>query len=432
MPAVVTNKTRLQNTKNFIEAFSEKSPDYGYLFIGRSTAWTDELTPPTPDYSTSGEVAIFDELIALKKIQSANVKQIAKRFDWESGQIYDPYDDEEVDIINRTNPMYVLTDDGNVYKCIDRPAGTVSTVKPTGQALGLTTTGDGYVWKFMYSLSVSEVQNFLTADWMPVEKLISDDGSPQWDVQQAAVDGAVYRVKVLNGGSGYTTATVNVDSGDGVNFAATANINGGAIESITVTNPGSDYRNISLSISGDGVDAEIQGVISPRGGHGANPVEELNGIYAMVKVQLVESESGDFPTDTSFRRVGILLNPVTTDTTGTELLVSSPAGDFAPGDTITGQTSGATGTVVTWNYETNKLVLSDTVGVFQIENIQNQDSLSAVVSEINTNVNIPATELTYPAAEIEKDVGDLVYLENRIAITRNDSQTEDIRLIVEF
>lgn len=432
MPAVVTNKTRLFNTRNFIEAFSEKSPDYGYLFIGRSSAWTDELTPPSPDYSTSGEVAIHDEMIAMKKIQSSNIKQIAKRFDWVSGSLYDPYDDEEIDIINRTNPLYVLTDDGNVYKCIDRPAATVSTVKPTGQALGLTTTADGYVWKYMFSLSVADVQNFLTVDWLPVEKLIVDDGSPQWDVQQAAVDGAVYRVKVLNGGSGYTSATVTVDSGDGVDFAATANLNGGAVESITITNPGSGYRSLNLSITGDGAGAQIQAVISPRGGHGSNAVEELNAIYAMVKVKLVESEAGDFPTNVSFRRVGILMNPVTTDVTGTELSVTAPSGDFAPGDTITGQTSGATGTVVTWNYQTNKLILSNTVGVFQIENIQNQDTVSAVVSEINTGVNIPATELTYPASEIEKDIGDLVYLENRIAITRNDSQTEDIRLIVEF
>ncbi|MHC4716729.1 MAG: hypothetical protein ACYS5V_07155, partial [Planctomycetota bacterium] len=357
-----------------------------------------------------------------------------KRFDWESGTIYDPYDDEEEDIINRTNKLYVLTDEGNVYKCIDRPPAAASTDKPTGQALGLTPTVDGYIWKYMFALDIFALQNLLTDDFIPVKKLYVDDGSSQWNVQNSAIDGTVDRVKIVSGGTGYVAPVVNVDAGDGVGFSATANVVGGVVTSITVNNAGSGYSFIELSISEGGHVgdvAEIKGVVAPAGGHGSDAVTELNAIYALVKVRLEESESGLLPTDISFRRVGIVLNPVTTDTSGVLLNVTAETGDFEIGNTVVGSPSGATGTVVFWDYNTQRLWLKDVTGAFGEETITS-GSTTAQVDAINTSVNIPATELVYDGADILDDVGDLIYIENRLPIQRNDSQTEDIRLIVEF
>ena len=62
MPAIVTNKFRIHNAKQFVEAFDEVSTTSGaaitdssgllntnmYLFIGKVTAWTDDTAPPTP------------------------------------------------------------------------------------------------------------------------------------------------------------------------------------------------------------------------------------------------------------------------------------------------------------------------------------------------------------------------------------------------
>lgn len=432
MAAVITNKTRLFNTKNFIESFSERSPENAYLYIGKDDDWEpDALTPDAPDFSTKGEREIFDDILGLKRIQSSNVTQAIKRFDWESGTIYDPYDDEEEDIVNRTNKLYVLTDEGNVYKCIDRPPATASTDKPTGQPVsGLIGTADGYRWKYMFSLNIFELQNLITNDFIPIKKLYIDDGSSQWNVQTSAIDGTVDRVKIVNGGSGYTTATVNVDAGDGVGFSATANLGlGGVIQSITVVDAGSGYSFIELSISGDGIDAEVKGVVSPVGGHGSDAITELNAIYALVKVKLEESESGLLPTNISFRRVGIILNPVTT-TTGVLLNVTAQTGDFTSGF-VTGNPSGAQGEVVYWDYNTQRLWLKNVTGAFGIDSISD-GSVTALVTSINTNVNLPATNTVYGGSDIVEDVGDLIYIENRLPIQRNDSQSEDIRLIVEF
>ena len=63
-------------------------------------------------------------------------------------------------------------------------------------------------------------------------------------------------------------------------------------------------------ISG-GTGATIHAVISPINGHGANPIEELGGNYAIVNSRLEFAEgSGDFPTDNDFRRIGLIKNPV--------------------------------------------------------------------------------------------------------------------------
>ena len=62
MPALVTNKFRIHNAKQFVEAFDEVSFTSGtsvtdssgllntnmYLFIGKVTSWDDDQTPPTP------------------------------------------------------------------------------------------------------------------------------------------------------------------------------------------------------------------------------------------------------------------------------------------------------------------------------------------------------------------------------------------------
>src|SRR5690606_35900034 len=62
---------------------------------------------------------------------------------------------------------------------------------------------------YMYSISTADVLKYMTPEFVPIKELTSDDGSTQWDVQDAAVDGAVDHIKITNAGSGY----VNVHSG---------------------------------------------------------------------------------------------------------------------------------------------------------------------------------------------------------------------------
>ena len=435
MVAVVTQDTRLINAKNFEESFSEKHKDRAYVFIGKKESWQDDVFPPVHEDSTAGQISLWKNFIAAKLISSNNFIRVIKRFDWTSGQIYSPFDDAEQDIVNRTYPLYVFTDEGNVYKCIDAPGNNIpSTVKPSGTSLSIFQTSDGYSWKYMYSLSVTEINEYTTNNWIPVKTLKEDNGSSQWDVQTAAIDGGIHKIDVVDQGTGYSSATVTITSDTGTGATATADVSNGKIQSITVTDPGTGYRDAVVTISGDGINATAKATLSPTGGHGSDPIKELNGIYTMVKVQMTDDEGGDFPVNISFRTIGVVINPKINQL-GTRIKVSGigAANDFLSEDTITGLSSSATGTVSTWDYENKYLYLKDVTGSFSTnETIKNQNNLSSTVDEITNNVNLFATDLTYSDTEIKKYEGRIVYVENRQPIERNTGQTEDVRLVIEF
>ena len=67
--------------------------------------------------------------------------------------------------------FYVVTSDYNVYKVISNNNGAQSTVMPTGTSTNILTTTDGYKWKFMYSISASDVIKFVTSDFIPVKTI---------------------------------------------------------------------------------------------------------------------------------------------------------------------------------------------------------------------------------------------------------------------
>jgi len=76
--------------------------------------------------------------------------------------------------------------------------------------------------------------------------------------------GAVTGFNIIDGGTGYTTATINIVSSVGVGATAVANTVNGVITSIEVLSGGTGYGDISTtaSVVGDGVGAQIVPVIS--------------------------------------------------------------------------------------------------------------------------------------------------------------------------
>ena len=126
MAAIITEKFRTHSAKQFIEDFGE-SASSTYMFIGRSFPWTDDTSPPTPANSVGENMDAFSDMVALKKVSSADVTHAVSRKNWTSGTTYDEYDHT----ISATNTssgssatnlydsnFYVITDEYNVYKCI--------------------------------------------------------------------------------------------------------------------------------------------------------------------------------------------------------------------------------------------------------------------------------------------------------------------------
>jgi hypothetical protein len=101
--------------------------------------------------------------------------------------------------------FYVLTEDYNVYKCLDNNNNARSTSKPLGTSTSPITSADGYVWKFMYTVPINLRSKFLSEDQMPVISALSN---------QFYSNGAMDSIIINNKGTGYTSATLTVQ-GDG-------------------------------------------------------------------------------------------------------------------------------------------------------------------------------------------------------------------------
>jgi len=177
-----------------------------YVCIGHNKDWPNEPTPTTPpDNEQHLSFGHHRDMIGCRKVTASNISHVAPRYDWTSGTVYSMWRDTDEDMYDRA--FYVLTDEYNVYKCLYNNKGAASTVKPTGFSTLPFTTSDGYTWKYMYTVSLSDANKFLTPAYLPVKTIVTGDGSTESDrqlaVQNAAVNGAIYVVETVNVGSGY-------------------------------------------------------------------------------------------------------------------------------------------------------------------------------------------------------------------------------------
>ncbi len=201
-----------------------------YMSVAKHTPWTNDANPPTPQDSISQGYSVNADTIAMKKVNYADMTLAIPRINWTSGRVYTMFEHDSPEEIIPNN--YVVTDSGNqynVYKCINNRAyvddsvgvqTVASTVKPTSTSTTeFQETSDGYVWKYMYSIELSDALKFLTKDYIPVDTIlyepvdVSSAEYVQWQIQlnAAGVDGEIEWIKIepnevggaVSGGSGY-------------------------------------------------------------------------------------------------------------------------------------------------------------------------------------------------------------------------------------
>jgi len=262
-------------------------------------------------------------------------------------------------------------------------------------------------------------------------------------------------------------------------------VDGGKIVSATVTSGGSGYTFGKVVIdevngigAGTGTGAAIDVIIPPDTGHGSSPGKELGGYRVMINTKFTYDEgSGDFPTDNDYRRIGLVINPYQYGTieltsaitlSATKAVIFSPTfnGQFQTDEIITqsrtvgGQQVTARGRVISWNNTTKvlKYYQNRIDGVFpeitgNLTEFEGGNAVTGstsgtsadpdinfpVVSGISTRV-INNTEYDlgmsftngYAKSEIEPNSGEIIYIDNRGAISRAGDQIEDIKIVIEF
>ena len=212
MPAFTSKEMSIMNAKAFVESLSRqdgrstKESNVLYVVLGNQNEYTNEPTAPTPiETDAYKQRELWRQAIGAKKITTGDVSHVVPRHNWSTGRVYAMYRDSDTNL--HTRSYYVMTDENNVYKCLYNNEGAVSTIKPTDFSTLPFTTSDGYMWKYMYTISLGEADKFLTASHMPVKNISATDGSVESDrqvaVQNAAVNGSIEVIETNNKGSGY-------------------------------------------------------------------------------------------------------------------------------------------------------------------------------------------------------------------------------------
>jgi len=381
-----------------------------------------EDVPPAPLDNESEKRAIYEELIAAKRITSPFARLVVPRYNWNT--TLNPQFDMYRPNYSATpggggaigvqtalgstslssSKFYVMNSQYEVFKCLynGEVAGTAGNVtyepksQPTsGQgtfANGIYTEPAGtagYIWKHMYTLTTGDVLAFLSSDFMPIA---AAGEQSRTDVEALAVDGAIDVAVIKDIGTGLPQgatlyAPVFGDgTGAGTNTGAIVKIEttaGGALSSVSMEQAGAGYTygNVIISTANVYTDAAltanpsafagtaaIEVVISPKGGHGSHVEEELFGKRVMTNVRLTYDEgSGDFPVDNDFRRIGIIQDPYEYGTT-----------NFASDSTLRG-TRVVKVTGASADYVADEVITQDQNGVIAKGTVVSWDSANGIL-----------------------------------------------------
>jgi hypothetical protein len=189
MAAIITDQLRILNAKSFVSVAKSTENSF-YAFVGLPNA-TDydsnwDTNPPAPKDSFNQENDYWDTMIAMKRVNSGDVKQVVKKNIWTSGTTYDMYRHD----ISRTNTSkpsgatslyaanyFVVNEDYKVYICLqngtdpENPDGRPSLDQPTFTDLeprSAGSSGDGYIWKYLYTIKPSDIVKFDSTNFIPV------------------------------------------------------------------------------------------------------------------------------------------------------------------------------------------------------------------------------------------------------------------------
>jgi len=447
MVAIITDRVKNQLVNSLLTEFEDSSNRY-YIALGASEAWDSTDTPPTPT-NTEREIRQFRyKMQSIKAVLDTSL--VVVRYNWSSGTLYPAYNDNSV---AQSSRYYVITDENNVYVCIrqgkDSNGNAVtSTVQPTStSATTLTELADGYIWKYLYTISAADATRFLTANFMPVQ--IIDSAAPgdayynQYLVQQAATAGQIIGYRVTAAGSGFTgTPTISVvGNGKGAHARAvvTSSNTIGAIEVDESAGgfpfgSGYDYANVTVS-GGGGTGATVVPIFAPPNGIGADPTRDLRARAVNFNVLADGTEEGVFVTGNDFRQLALLKNPLQYDSTAaftgnTALALRqmrlSASDDFQADQVITGGTSSAQAYI---DYYDD----SNTIWYHQTETT---GFTPFTDGEIVTTTTATANRTADSAAIVpgfDAYSGEMHYIDNRnLSVTRSADQTEDVKIIIQL
>ena len=514
MAALITDDFRLFNADNFVE--SVKDPDNAYyIFVGlpnpvgpeygRSLDWNQD--PPAPIDNFSYTRSCYDWMMYGRRITPGNIRRVIRRIDWVKGTRYEQYRDDysvfNVSPITGSTRLYdcnyyVVNSEFRVYVCLgngstgDNPKGNASEDEPNfvdTEPSAAGSSGDGYIWKYLFTVSPADVIKFDSTDFITVPNDWLTTDAPQIAAVRESGDSVVNdsqlkEIYIDKRGAGYAGGVGQELPiiGDGEGARAVIDVSSGKISNALVAKGGKGYTwglvdlgSINQSASEA---AKLDVIIPPSRGHGYDIYQELGTDRVLLYARFDDSTQ-DFPIDTQFAQIGLLRNPTISGsdqiftensyTAAESLKILSFNGGVEVGDVITQTTSEgiAKGYVVSFNQETQVLkYIQDRSLYYNPITFDNTDysgistegkklpfesNLNPVIGDNGFAASVDTTftgstvvvggttielgvEFTNGVApsEINKPSGEILYLDNRPVIPRNPRQKEDVKIILEF
>jgi len=518
MAAIITDQLRILNAKNFVSGVQSTTNSY-YTFIGlpNSSSYQSDwdTNPPSPKDSLDQNNDYWDTMLALKKINPSDISQVVRKITWQSGSTYGMWRND----ITRDNPalpsssldiydsnFYVMNSDYKVYICLYNNAnpennfnGGPSLDEPTFTDLEpreAGSSGDGYIWKYLYTIRPSQAIRFDSTNYIPVPS--------DWDTStdnaavrnNASNSGQLKTITIRNRGVGLGSPNLTYTGvpikGDGSGATATIVINNDSkVDSITISKGGSGYTYGTVDLKSGNVPTGTTSpvfdvIIPPPGGHGHDIYREL-GAYNVLAYSRFENDTDnpDFITGNQFARVGLIENPEAHNSSS--ILTSDKASavyalrltgagyssiSYTP-DTLITQTVGlgstavgrvvsydaVTGVLKYWQDRTNSGFTfggqKNSNPTYGFESLKFTDSPSSggslvivggsgnlAIDNTFTGISTVINNRTYylgqnfvrgvAQPESKKHSGNIIYVDNRPSVTRSSSQKEDVKIILQF
>jgi hypothetical protein len=340
--------------------------------------WNSNTPDPVDNFNYSNEYKYT--ILGVKKITSSDLIRVIPKIQWTNGLRYDMYrhDYSRYNLTPVTNStrlydsrFYVMNRDFRVYVCINNGAapsnnnkGVISVNEPIHTSESPEIESDGYIWKYLYTISPSDALKFDSTNYISVpnnwETATQQENPEIYRIRTAAINGKIETVLVEDPQPYLIPSTSNVINdvpivGDGSGGLASVTFDEeGRPVNVTVTNGGSGYTfgtlNLDSIVSPIGDKAVFNVIIPPPGGHGKDVYKELGANRVLVYSRIENTVTNpDFIEGNQFARIGIVRNitqfgsdSLFTQNTGSGvygLIVNGTSASSEPEDSIIIQSS---------------------------------------------------------------------------------------------
>jgi len=482
MSAIITDNMRLASARRFLRSVDDLTI---YAFMGRPQAWTNDFLPPAPTGTVDESRQLHQSITSYKPVLPENVLPVTHRFNWTEGTTYQMYSPlltpAAQEIPEGTYPYYVLTSNNDVYVCIyngtsrTNTNGVPSVDEPTGAGTGIFTgPSDGYIWKFLYSVSSEMAADHLTNTYLPIPVVSSP---------LTSINGEVICVYPTTTGTGMANNTTVIPYyycnvvGDGVGAVCRFNVVNGFINNASMIRTGRDYTfatvdcvdgriyqslndldAVSGGLSIGGTKPTFTIILPPPGGYTFDFMNTLCGYYLSVNVKArygYQIPGGDvgFYTDMTFRQHGLIADMELSDGSGIAAAVnlsgcyavklSSMGQAFVFGETIS--QGNARGYVVHCDAVRNILFYIQTAASHRINNVMYRFDGTGRISGSSGGNGFPDTTYSgtvalagvsfidgYSGPQVKPGTGFVYYTSNDVPVQRSTTQIETMKYVVKF